>query len=236
MKHRFLFILFLVPLSLNTQTFNFGLKTGLSSSVLHGDGYSFLDEDILLNLDPTIGIRFTGGAIARLNVTPSFSIQTEILYTTKGARFNEEVDIRGHLLNLNGNVTLGYIELPLLLRFTTTLPDRGPLFYPKPGTTFNAYFGAAGAYKTRATFSGDISGEVFGVSYFEEYKNGVWNQFTDIDLGVVVGLGFEYGARDETKYFIDLRFTYGLMDIGDDPETNISLRNSHASISMGILF
>ncbi len=220
----------------HSQSLDFGLKTGLNTSYFHGDRYSFIEDDVRLILDPTIAVRFTGGGIARLNITPVFSLQTEVLYSTKGARFDEDIEVRGQTLGLDGNITLGYIETPLLFRFSTTLPDRGPLFYPKPGMTYNIYTGGVAAYRTRATFSGELTGDLFGVPFDEEFKNRVWRQFSDIDYGVVIGGGFEYGADDETKYFIDVRYMLGFMDIGEDRETNFSLRNANIAITMGIMF
>jgi len=220
----------------NAQVFQFGLKTGLNTSYFQGDQYSFIEDDVQLSLDPKVTLRFTGGAIARINFTPAFAMQTEILYTTKGARFNEEIDVRGQELNIEGGITLGYMEVPLLLRFSTTRPDRGPLFYPKPGMTFNVYAGGVAAYRTRSTFSGEITGDLFGLPFDEEFKNNVWYQFDDIDYGIVVGTGFEYGAEDTMKYLVDVRYTLGLMDIGDDPQTNFSLRNGNISVSVGLVF
>jgi len=219
-----------------SQTFEFGIKSGINTSYFQGDQYSFIADDVQLSLDPKVAIRFTGGAIARINFTPAFAMQTEILYTTKGARFNEEIDVRGQELNIEGGITLGYMEVPLLLRFSTTRRDRGPLFYPKPGMTFNAYAGGVAAYRTRSTFRGEITGDLFGLPFDEEFKNNVWYQFDDIDYGIVVGTGFEYGADDTMKYLVDVRYTLGLMDIGDDTQTHFSLRNGNISLSVGLVF
>jgi len=222
--------------TMSAQTLEFGIKSGINTSYFQGDQYSFIAEDVQLSLDPKIAIRFTGGAIARINFTPAFAMQTEILYTTKGGRFNEEIDVRGQELNVEGGITLGYMEVPLLLRISTTRPDHGPLFYPKPGMTFNVYAGGVAAYRTRSTFSGEITGDLFGLPFDEEFKNNVWYQFNDIDFGIVVGTGFEYGADDTMKYLVDVRYTIGLADIGNDPQTDISLRNTSISLMLGIMF
>lgn len=229
-------LILLVASTSYTQVIEFGLKTGVNTSYFHGDRYTFIEEDVRLDLDPTVGVRFTGGVVTRINITPSFAIQSEILYTTKGARFDENIEVREQILGLTGNVTLGYIEVPLLFRITTTLPDRGPLFYPKPGMTYNAYIGGVAAYRTRSTFSGQLTGNLFGAPFDEQFKNHVWNQFADFDYGVVAGAGFEYGARGETKYFIDVRYTLGLKNVGDDPQINFSLRNANVAISAGVMF
>ncbi len=219
-----------------SQIFELGLKSGVNLSYFHGDQYSIIEEDVQLILDPETTVRFTGGIIARLNITSIFSIQTEILYSTKGARFQEDIVVRGQELSFDGGVTLGYIEIPLIMRLSTTRPDRGPLFYDRPGFTFNAYGGGIAAYRTRSTFGGELTGDLFGVPFDEVFKNRVWYQFKDIDYGIVVGTGLEYGADDSIKYLLDIRYTLGLMDIGDDPQTNFSLQNGNISISAGVMF
>jgi hypothetical protein len=229
-------IILLPPHISTAQTFQYGLKTGVNTSYFHGDRYSYISEDVLLNLDPLLGFRYTGGVITRINITPMFSLQSELLYTTKGTRFNENIEINEQVIRLKGNVTIGYVEVPLLFRFTTTLPDRDPLFYPKPGTTYNVYLGGAAGYRTRATFSGQLSADIFGAPFDQEFKDRVWKLFSDIDYSAVVGVGIEYGAYGETKYFIDIRYTQGFQNIANDPETNISLRNATATLSIGILF
>jgi hypothetical protein len=238
-----LFILILVTCNLaQTQSFYLGVKTGLNTSYMFGDHYSFIYRDqetgdfIELNFEPGVALRYSGGIVARWGITPSFSLQTELLYTTKGARFNEEIEVHGMRFRLNGDITLGYVELPVLFHFSTLLPDRGRLFYPKSGTTYNVYLGGVAAYRTRATFTGLLTGDIFGAPLADRFENQVWNQFTDMDFGAVIGIGMEYGTHSGSKVFLDLRYTYCFMDVVNVTETNFNLRNTHATLSMGILF
>jgi len=122
----------------------------------------------------------------------------------------------------------------VLLRFTTTLPDRGPTFVQEPGFTYNAYTGASFAYKTNATFSGRLTGEVFGDDFGERFRNRVWNQFRDTDVSLIVGAGFEYGIQ--YRFTLDVRYVISVTDIGSDPQFSDDIRNGMVSVFMGVVF
>lgn len=240
-----LFLITILCIVLNSpviaQKLDLGFKGSINASYFHG-GYIFTEQisdgevtdEITLNLNPKLSSRFSIGGLIRYNVTDLFSVQSELLYTTRGTRFSENVDIFGQILKLDGNVTLTYIEIPLLFRVSTSLPDRGPLFYQRPGFTFNAYTGGSFAYKTNAKFSGDLTGVLLGVDFEESFENSVWDQFTDTDFSFIVGAGFEYGVR--TRYTFDVRYVLSVTDIGNDPEFERDVRNGAVSVMMGIVF
>jgi hypothetical protein len=219
-----------------SQSFNFGIKTGVNASYFHGGRYFFTEDEFRLNIDPKPTIRFTGGIFTRANVTDNFALQGEALYTTKGARFDQTIDIQRQPMNVTGGVTLGYIEIPIFIRFSTAVPDRGPLFYTQPGMVYYTYAGGYYGYRTRATFNGELSGEVIGVPFNEEFRNRVWYQFSNSDYGIVIGAGFEYAERLGSGYLIDLRYSLGLSDIGDDPRSGLSIKNGTVSLTVGIIF
>ena len=216
-----------------TQSFDFGFKAGINASYLHGD-YIYTGEVVTLDPQPKLSDRFSLGGLIRYNLTEVSSIQTEVLYTTRGARFREDVEFRNQTLDLNGDLTLTYIELPVLLRITTTLPDRGPSFVQEPGFTYNAYTGASFAYKTNATFSGRLTGEVFGDDFSERFNNRVWNQFADTDVSFIIGAGFEYGIQ--YRFTFDLRYVLSITDIGNDSRFQDDIRNGMVSVFIGTVF
>jgi hypothetical protein len=222
-------------LPLSASAIDFGLKLGMGARFMSGD-YHFISDDVTLNLEPKISTNFITGATMRVGITRSFSVQAEALYITKGAGFDETVNVRGQELNLDGKLFLGYAEVPLLFKFSTSLPDRGPLFYPKPGMTYNFYFGPSVAYNVAAKFTGTISGDILGARYEEDFEDNIRNTIKDTDFGIVVGAGFEYGAGDESRYTVDVRYTHGMMDIGDDPQTNLSFKNGVVTVTVGVVW
>jgi len=233
MKHLIVVIIFFTSLPLYGQSIDFGLKGGLNGTYIDGE-YSFSEEDITLNLSPLLNVKYTFGGVARLNFTSIFSLQSELLYSVRGARFNEEVEIRGHDLQFNGELNFAHLELPLLFRISSALPDRGPLFYQRPGFTFNAYIGGLFGYTNSANFKGDLQGDLFGVPFEEAFENSVLDQFNDMDYSLVVGGGFEYGIN--TRFVMELRYVHGLKDIGNDPQFNGEILIRSVTVMMGVMF
>ncbi|HEX8314604.1 MAG TPA: porin family protein [Flavisolibacter sp.] len=75
----------------------FGLKAGLNVSKLAGAGYDWRAG-------------FHGGVISHIHVTPAFSLQPEVMYSSQGAKYD--------FVN-NQQVTrkLNYVNIPVLLQY-----------------------------------------------------------------------------------------------------------------------
>jgi hypothetical protein len=227
-----LLLLIISPFTLS-QSLNYGFKGSINASSLYG-GYIFTSDDLVVDLDPNVSSRFSAGGFIRYNLSRVTSIQTEFFYSTRGARINEDIQFRNQTLNLDGDITLAYIEVPVLIRLNTLLPDRGPTFVREPGFTFNAFLGGSFAYKTNATLTGRLTGEVLGDYFNERFKNTVWNQFVDTDFSFIVGAGFEYGVN--YRFTFDIRYVVTILDIGNDPNIMHSIRNGAVSIFIGTVF
>ena len=225
--------LFLTQNFLNAQSFNFGFKGSINGSYFHGD-YLYTGEVISLDPEPKLSGRFSVGGLVRYNFTEVTSIQSEILYSTRGVRFNENIEFRDQILRLNGDLTLSYIEVPVLLRLTTSLPDRGPTFVQEPGFTFNAYTGGSFGYKTNAKLTGRLTGEIRGDDFRERFANRVWNQFSDTDFSFILGAGFEYGIK--YRFTFDIRYALSITDIGNNSQFPEDIRNGMVSVFIGAVF
>ena len=86
----------LTSTALMAQPPAFGVKAGLNVSKLTGSGY-----------DWRAGLN--AGLLAHIHVTPAFSLQPEVLYSSQGAKYN----------NGNQEVTrkLNYVNVPVLLQY-----------------------------------------------------------------------------------------------------------------------
>jgi hypothetical protein len=226
-------LVFLLQNSLIAQRVEFGIKGGMNASYFQGT-YTFEDENARFDLKPKIGTRYSVGGLIRYNITPTISLQSELFYTTSGVRFREPVLVQEQNINILANITLTYISIPVLFRISTTLPDRGKYFYRKPGFTFNAFTGGLFAYKTNAKFEGHLSGVIAGREYNESFLNSVWDQFTDTDIGFVIGAGFEYGVS--IRFTFDMRYVVSLTNIGTSPQFPRNIRNEMVSILVGTVF
>lgn len=100
MKKIILAIVLVTSTTLFAQDAKFGVKAGLNLSKLP----NFPNEN-----DWRMG--FNAGLLAHVHLTPSFSLQPEIVYSSQGAKFKDFVN--GEDLNLK----LNYINIPLLLQY-----------------------------------------------------------------------------------------------------------------------
>lgn len=201
---------------------------------MHGTFVTNAAEDIEVSLSPGLGSRFNGGGFMRYYVTPAFSIQPELMFATRGGRIKEDVDIRGRDMRIDGNLMMHYVEVPLLFRLGTSIDFPEPPRYKPLGYTYHLLAGVAASYNTLARFNGDLSGDVFGVDFDEEFSSSVRNQFRETDLSVVAGAGFEYGRY--TRFTFDIRYVLSILDINNSPATSGDLRNGTVTAMIGILF
>ena len=111
MKKAILLTMFLAlgSLSANAQGIKFGVKGGANFSNVKGD----FDSENITN--------FHVGALVELNITPSFSLQPEVLYSSQGAKLKGSDDIKSDYINIP--VMARFYVIPKLLSI-----DAGPQF------------------------------------------------------------------------------------------------------------
>lgn len=101
MKKISLLALFVVAgTALFAQDPKFGIKGGINVSKLTNHPN-----------DPDWRLGFNAGLLSHIHVTPSFSLQPEVVYSSQGAKFNDFVN--GEDLNLK----LNYVNIPVLLQY-----------------------------------------------------------------------------------------------------------------------
>ncbi|MFO8030737.1 MAG: porin family protein [Cyclonatronaceae bacterium] len=216
------------------QGLQFGLQLGSSFSYMHGNFVTTAADDVSITLSPKLASRFSGGAYFRYYITPAFSIQPELLYTTKGGRIRQDVDFQGQDMRFDGNLMMKYINLPLLFRLGTYNPPPEPPGYSPPGYTYHVLAGASMAYNTDARLTGNLSGNFLESEFSEQFTRSVQNQFRNNDFSVIVGAGFEYGRH--TRFTFDIRYELSVQDISNDDATSDELRNGTITAMIGILF
>lgn len=165
-----------------------GVRAGLTVANLRGD---FAD---LMGTDRRIG--FAGGGFLRINVPGRVELQTELLYSMKGA--TTHVDLTDESGNLIGTATttyqVDYLEIPVLLR--VTVGGAGPV---QPSLLLGPSLGVK--LKGRLAYDGpgpDMSGNL--------------DQVEAADFGLVGGVGLEFG-HTPARVLLDARYTLGLMDV-----------------------
>jgi len=190
--------------SLSAQGLSFGLKGGLNIANLRG-------EDVTVDMDSRIGL-CAGGFVA-IDVLGIITIQPEVLFSMKGAKYDTLLFGEPVSTSLEFN----YIEIPVLVKYSLPLPGiiKPNLFIgPSLGINLNA--------KAIAKI-GDLSVE-------DDVKEDI--KSTDFCLVLGGGVDFEL---DIGKLAIDVRYTMGLTTI-DDTAVEEDVKNGVISIMAAYSF
>ena len=119
-------------------------------------------------------------------------IQPEILYTTKGA----ELEYNSDIASGTSKFKLGYVEVPLLVRFNLT-------------ENFNIHVGGYASYLVNAKVTNDTEGGD-GLDFDEDLDA---DDFERFDAGLSAGIGVDFNPVS-----VGLRYNYGLTTIGKERE------------------
>ena len=176
---------------------NFGIKAGMN-----------IANENIEGLQSRIG--FCGGGFASIEVGDIIVIQTEVLYTQKGAKWERVIEPPGMT-----TLELDYVDIPLLVRFI--LPDKGLV---KPNLFVGPYF----AIKVNATYRMEVYGTSESLDLDEYYK--------DTDFGVVLGGGLDFLLK-KGKIVLDGRYALGLTTIS---ELHLDEKNRVISFMLGYSF
>lgn len=144
--------------------------------------------------------------------SPQFSIQPEVLYSMKGYKW-EDTEI-GYKETGKTN----YIEIPVLFKYNV----------PTEGTMSPSLFvGPAIAFLTKA----EIDWEEDGETGTEDIKDFIKSS----DFSVVFGAGVDFAMGEGTVTF-DARYTLGLTNLDDDPDSEFDIKNKTWSFMFGYGF
>ena len=182
----------------------FGIKGGVNLTNMYVQDVS----------DENMKVGFNAGFFAKLPVTRGFSIQPELLYTSKGAKetYNNFIEGEGeYRFNLN------YIELPVLAVFNVA-------------KNFNLHAGPYISYLAAANIK-DLKDD----GTMDEITELDADNFNRIDYGVAGGFGI-----DISNFTIGARYNYGFREIGKSGSLSGRLtkdsKNSAISLYIGVGF
>jgi hypothetical protein len=174
-----------LPFSAQAQSTEFGFKGGVNIATFSGDEVG--------DADSRIGM-IVGGSFA-FNVSPMFSIQPELLYAMKGAKFSDP--------DFSVTFKHDYLEIPILARLTVPTA---------PGSSLRPSLLAGPALGIE--LSCDIEGQEDGVTVSSSCSNFDLNT-KSTDFGLVFGgeLGIDRGGM---RIGLELRYNLGLTSFPDE--------------------
>lgn len=157
----------------------FGVKGGINFSNMYTKEVT--DENVLTG--------FHLGLYAKLPITTLFSIQPEILYSTKGA----ELTYNNAFATGTAKFTLNYIEVPILAVINIT-------------KNINIQAGPYIAFLV----DGKVKNQS-NVTAFDFEENLSKEDFNKLDAGLALGVGL-----DLETFSIGARYNYGLQKVGKE--------------------
>lgn len=176
-----------------------GFLGGINMANVYGDDVE------MEGIKPSNQMGFAAGAFLVYNFGENLGIRPEVLYSQKGAKYEEG----------EAKVTLkvDYLEIPILIQFA--IPTEGSL---KPILLAGPYVGIKMSAKTVMEIGDQSSEEDMG----DEVKS--------TDFGLMFGAGVVFSDRFE----ISARYSMGFTSIPDVEIEDVDLKNKAIQIRAGI--
>lgn len=174
-----------------------GALVGLNFSSFNGSGV-----DDSATRTHTAKTAPAAGAFLTYPLNERWAVEGEVLFTTKGASFADDVT--------EGTDNFHYLEFPLLGKLI--LPVDLPVVP-------HGYGGFALSYLLAAEREETAGGETDLKADTKE-----------LDVGFIVGAGAALPTDDGAQLFVDLRYEVGLRNFDDDADGDGRDRNAHNSV------
>lgn len=216
--------------------FSFGLRTGVAFA--QHTGVEERDSEYEVHSEWRTGL--TGGVFIYWPITPRFGIQQEAVYTQKGSSQKIDVDILEVPTTLDVTYEMDYIELPILMRFTS-IQWKNASLYSLMGTALSLKI------SDRYVLEGDVDD---GEQIVPLSADSDMSEVEMFDYSFVYGMGVERSVGGRLVA-LEYRFTigwntlylptYAYVPFGEDEEVLIEndpvpLKNQTHSVTLGIRF
>ena len=184
----------------SAQDVQAGVRFGVNFADLR-----FEENEDVEDLDTRTGIAVGGFVVWPL--TPAFAVQTEALYSQKGASLSED--------GVTGTLELDYLDVPVLARFSTS---------PGSNTRVHLYAGPSFNFNVRARTKMSFAGETAEEDFSDEVKS--------FETALVLGASFEVN-----RLLFDGRYSWGLTNIDkEDGTSDPAVKTRAFTLSAGIRF
>lgn len=191
----------------------FGIRAGVNFQNLNGKESE--DDD----LDNKMLVGFNIGANAEIPIAQDFYVQPGLLFSTKGAKLDDETDVK---------VKLSYLEIPINLLYKPVLGDGNLLLGFGPYLAF-----AVGGKLTDGDNDLDIE---FEKEISQDQEGSPTPYFKRMDAGANLLVGYELSSRISAQ----LNAQLGLVNINPEvtglDDDDSKTKNTGFGISIGYRF
>jgi hypothetical protein len=228
----FTLLLSIATTEAKSQNLGIGITGGVNTST-HLHNFRFEIDDISLDLSPGLSSGYNAGIIIRQGIHRNLRFQAEPGIAFLGAKYDDSFTLRGFNFQTDSETDLLYVQLPLLLQLTTAPSETTIYGRQWAETTYHFTGGIFGGYLLDGTFSGTNTGAPIGIEFQGEFSNNITDQYTFYDAGVILGGGLEHGYN--TKFGLEARLMFSVVNSGDAPQINFRTQNIAATLSFYFL-
>lgn len=198
-----------------------GIKTGLHLGDARVEG---LADNFLP--DPTVYAGGIVGGIVEIPMLNGFSFRPEIQYVQKGFQAMEQIGITEIDIPVGAGLKtrLNYVEMPLLIKYSTGSEKAKFYAVAGPGFSYAAQAWVRPVVRTIIDFT--LPRQDLDLSA---------NMYRRWEASAIGGIGGEFKAGNG-KIFTDVRYTYGLSNLFDNPIIDVRLKNQGLSLSAGYTY
>jgi outer membrane protein W len=176
-----------------------------------------------------------GGITVNYQTQGKWSVSADFLYTQRGTTFQRNFSdvITNQTEKYEYDYSFNYIEIPVLFHYNF-LSDSSKLkaraFF---GPSLNVRVNANNKIKyTKVINYGDSS-----VTTNSEGEQDLAYIYTPLDYGFVGGIGATYAITDKISASVDIRGSYGLLDIREYlSESSNAVRNANINVLLGVTY
>ena len=197
-----------------------GAKAGVyTSSIDVTDAVDGLTQNVEGLTTATLGI------VTEIGISENFAFQPELLYTTKGFKISEGLNINLGGFPIPAGVTastkINYLEVPLLAKYK----------FGNEALRFNVTAGPVVSYAanahldTRANLLLDLNPIKTNIDL--DALN-----YERLEISASIGVGMEY-ETDNGAFFADARYVHGFSDLYNAPVVDLNLKNRGVGVTVG---
>lgn len=177
----------------------------------------------------------SGGITLNYQTTGKWSVTADLLYTQRGTTFQRNFadTVASQTEKFEYDYSFNYIEIPVLFHYNF-LSDSSKLkaraFF---GPSLNVRVNANNKIKyTKVITVGDSS-----ATTSTEGEQDLAYVYTPLDYGFVGGIGATYAITDKISASVDIRGSYGLLDIREYlSKSSNAVRNANLNVLIGVTY
>jgi hypothetical protein len=200
--------LLLGPVLLYSQTpINLGFQGGINLA----------NAKITPDISTSTRTGFMGGAVLEVEFSDIFSVQPEVLYIQKGAKYSDVMPVPSvGDVPFDATFKFDYIEIPVLLKATFGSSSFRPFVFAGPNVGFK--------------MKSELEIEAMGQAATQDLKD----ETESIDFAIDFGAGGEFKIAKVTTVFASVRYSLGLTDVIKDPDA--SAKTTGIQIMVGAMW